>query len=305
MKRVTTIATAFVAVILLALSVAVRAQDFNTQERTFLTFSNAVELPGMTLPAGTYTFKLADTPSRNVVQVLSQDEKEIHGQFLFVQAQRPEVSGETVVTFRETREGSTPAVQFWYYPGEKIGKEFIYPKDQAMRIAQRTGMEVRTEDGLISANSTASSTNTQGQVTEWKREETTTAAAADAQAAGVSADAPAQPSAVSADASLGNTRDDRATGLALEPSAQQPSADANRSADADRIAEIHQNAPVPGDAASNDTRAVGTSGQAEATVAQNNAPAELPRTASPLALSGLLGMLSLAGAAGIRSFRRR
>ena len=279
MKRVTTIATACVAAILLALSVSAGAQDFNSLERTFLTFSNAVELPGVTLPAGTYTFRLADTPGRNVVQVLSQDEKEIHGQFLFVQAQRPEVTGETVVTFRETREGSTPAVQYWYYPGEKIGKEFIYPKDQAMRISQRTGMEVRTEDGLISANSTASSTDTQGQVTEWKREGTPSAAA----------DAQVQASGVSADASLGNTRDDRATGLALEPSAQA----------------VEQPEPaVTADAGlSVDTTPVGTSGQAEATIAQNE-PAELPRTASPLALSGLLGLLSLAGAAGVRSFRR-
>jgi hypothetical protein len=298
MKRVTTIATAFVAAILLALSVSVGAQDFNPQEKTFLTFSNAVELPGMTLPAGTYTFKLADTPGRNVVQVLSQDEKEIHGQFLFVQAQRPEVTGETVVTFRETREGSTPAVQFWYYPGEKIGKEFIYPKDQAMRISQRTGMEVRTEDGLISANSTASSTDTQGQVTEWKREETTTAAAAEPQVQAPAATADAQPSGVSADTSLGNTRDDRATGLAVEPAAQD-----NQQQAAARPAEQPAQAVTADAAASADSRAVGTSGQADATIAQNE-PAELPRTASPLALSGLLGLLSLAGAAGVRSFRR-
>jgi hypothetical protein len=53
-------------------------------------------------------------------------------------------------------------------------------------------------------------------------------------------------------------------------------------------------------------RPVGTSGvQAESTTAaQNAAPAELPRTASPLALSGLLGLLSLAGAAGVRKLRR-
>jgi hypothetical protein len=40
-------------------------------------------------------------------------------------------------------------------------------------------------------------------------------------------------------------------------------------------------------------RTVGTSGQAD----------DLPRTASPLALSGLLGLLSLTGAAGLRLFR--
>ena len=47
----------------------------------------------------------------------------------------------------------------------------------------------------------------------------------------------------------------------------------------------------------------------ESTVAQNDTNrdagvvSELPATASPLALSGLLGLLSLLGAAGIRSFR--
>ena len=57
----------------------------------------------------------------------------------------------------------------------------------------------------------------------------------------------------------------------------------------------------------------GTSGSAqvrqESTVAQNDANVdraatpELPATASPLALSGLLSLLSLAGAFGIRAFR--
>jgi hypothetical protein len=47
-------------------------------------------------------------------------------------------------------------------------------------------------------------------------------------------------------------------------------------------------------------RSVGTSGQAEGQIARN----ELPQTASPLALSGLIGLLSLAGAAGIRAIRK-
>ena len=51
-----------------------------------------------------------------------------------------------------------------------------------------------------------------------------------------------------------------------------------------------------------DARAeVGTSGQAEGQIARAD---ELPRTASPLALSGLLGLLSLVGAAGIRAIRQ-
>lgn len=152
MKRAITIATASVAAVLLTLTMSVSAQDFNTQKRTFLTFSAPVEMPGVTLQPGTYVFRIADTPSRNVVQVLDKDEKSMIGQWLYVSAERPQVTGETVVTFKETREGTTPAVQFWYYPGERTGKEFIYPKAQALKIAARTGAEVRSDDGIVNGS---------------------------------------------------------------------------------------------------------------------------------------------------------
>ena len=54
-------------------------------------------------------FRLADTPSRNVVQVLSRDEKDVKGQWTFVQAERPEVSQDQVIMFKEAREGTTLA----------------------------------------------------------------------------------------------------------------------------------------------------------------------------------------------------
>lgn len=296
MKRVTSMATACIAAVILMLGISVGAQDFNIHEKTFLTFSNSVELPGMMLPAGTYTFKLADTPSRNVVQVLSQDEKQVHGQFLFIQAERPEVTGDTVITFRETREGTTPAIQYWYYPGEKIGKEFIYAKDQAMKISARTGATVMTEDGPVSANSTASSTDAQGQVTEWQRERTTTEPAETqiAGAAGVSQqsnDASVQQSAdVSAQQSADARAQQPADVAAAEPApAQEPATVA-----------AAEPAPRPDDS----PEPVGTSGVQDARPESVDARAELPRTASPLALSGLLGLLSLAGAAGLRATRK-
>lgn len=237
MKRVTAIATTVCLALLVALDLnSATAQDLNPSEKTFLTFSGPVELPGMTLPAGTYTFKLADTPGRNVVQVFSQDEKDIHGQFLFVQANRRDATGDTVVTFRETAAGTTPAVQYWYYPGETIGKEFVYPKDQAMKIAARTNATVLSTDGAITAESRVSSVDSSGQVTEWQRE---------TQVAN-----PVQP-------------------------------------------QIRSDVPAESP--------VATSGQVEAQ--GQVAAAELPRTASPLPLAGLIGLLSLAGALGLRALR--
>ena len=271
MKRVTIIATATVLALLVALTLNVAAQQPDTRDRTIMTFSSAVELPGMRLEPGTYVFRLADTASRNVIQVLDQQEKEMLGQWLFVSAERPEVTGDTVVTFRETSSASTPAVQFWYYPGEKIGKEFIYPKDQALRIAQRTGATVQSEDGPVTAT-------------------------AQAEVAVAPAEAEAS---VSADA-----------GIVEGPGLPQAQAEV-------AISETTTSETAVGTSGSSETGAVGTSGQVasdsgvrqESTIAQadtrdnSGAVSELPATASPLALSGLLALLSLAGAAGIRSFR--
>jgi hypothetical protein len=115
------------------------------------------------------------------------------------------------------------------------------------------------------------------------------------------------------------------TTLQNAPASAQPTASAgslagNRGVEADaQPAQAQAPAPAPVDvdinagaadnrvAASADVnadRSVGTSGSAQAQIARDDSANELPRTASPLALSGLLGLLSLAGAAGLRAMRK-
>ena len=263
MKRVNKIVTAVAAAALLTLTIGVAAQDFNSSERSFLTFSGPIEMPGIRLEAGTYVFRLADTPSRNVVQVLNQDESKMLGQWLFVQAQRPEVSGETVVTFKETTPGATPAVQYWYYPGEKIGKEFIYPKDQALRIAARTGATVKTEDGDVTATGQVAAADVSVPATS----ETTAAPEASASASAGIVEGPGLPDELKVDDSQASASAETAVGTS----------------------------------GAGDQSATASAGiQQESTSARADT---LPATASPLAFSGLLGLLSLVGAAGVRFFR--
>jgi hypothetical protein len=58
--------------IVFALSSVARADEWN--KRTVLTFSQPVEIPGRVLPAGTYTFMLADSMSdRHIVQIFNAD----------------------------------------------------------------------------------------------------------------------------------------------------------------------------------------------------------------------------------------
>lgn len=272
MKRVTTIVAASVLAVLIGLTARVAAQNPVPSERTFMTFSNTVEMPGVTLPAGTYVFRMADTPQRNVVQVLSKDEKGILGQWTFVPSQRPRATDDTVVMFKEMPEGTTPAVQFWYYPGNTSGKEFIYPKAQAQKIANATGASVLTDDGRVS--SSVASTDSKGNVTVWERETKT----ADADSARRNAPAPAQPTAA-------------AGSLTGNRGIEQP-ADTSRDSAAFSV---------------DRNRAIGTSGVGNAQATDRPVPqstqaraTELPRTASPAPMAGLIGLLALAGALGTR-----
>lgn len=121
------------------------AQDNNWNQRTYFTFSAPVELPGKTLPAGTYLFKLVDSPSnRHVVQVFDKDEKTIHATILAIPAQRLEPSDEPEVRFMEVAANQPAAIRTWWFPGRTIGHEFIYPKEQALRLARGTSSTVLT-----------------------------------------------------------------------------------------------------------------------------------------------------------------
>jgi hypothetical protein len=149
-----------VCVTMLLVGTGASAQS-NFNRTTYLTFSTPVELPGITLPAGTYTFRLSDSNSdRHIVQVLDKDAAKLHTTILAIPAKRLNVSDDTVVTFHEQPAEATPAVRFWYYPGDDVGQEFAYPKAQALRIAAVTGTSVLAIDS--DASMTASVTRVEG-----------------------------------------------------------------------------------------------------------------------------------------------
>ena len=126
-------------------------------KRTVFTFSGPVALPGVTLPAGQYLFRLADpTGDRKVVNVLSADGKIAYGMFFSVPAERFEPASAPEVRFMETAAGVPAAIKAWWYPGERMGYEFMYPKDQALRLAQGASQPVLTTQAHTTATATAS-----------------------------------------------------------------------------------------------------------------------------------------------------
>lgn len=144
-------ALACVTVALMALPLTAGAQTGPRNQDTYFTFSQTVELPGTTLPAGRYFFQLMDSDSnRHIVKVMSEDRSKLHTTLLaipYYTNDRP--PDEPQVRFMETPSGAngaqaTNAIKIWFYPGNRTGHEFIYPRSQATRIAARTGESVLT-----------------------------------------------------------------------------------------------------------------------------------------------------------------
>ena len=114
-------------------------------KKVYFTFSGPVEIPGATLPAGKYLFHLADPDSgRQVLQVQSADGKKVYGMFFSLPAQRPSPPNEAEVRFMEAASGAPAVIGTLWYAGERTGRELIYPRQQALRIAKTTNVAVLT-----------------------------------------------------------------------------------------------------------------------------------------------------------------
>lgn len=118
-----------------------RADEWN--KKTIITFSQSVEIPGQVLPAGTYTFKLLDSPSdRHIVQIFNADGSQLITTILAINDYRLKPTGDTVMKFSERPGDSPEALRAWFYPGDNFGQEFVYPKVRAIQLAQTTQIPV-------------------------------------------------------------------------------------------------------------------------------------------------------------------
>ncbi len=128
-----------------------QADDWN--QKTVVTFSGPIEIPGVhltgwgVLPAGTYVFKLLDSQSdRHIVQIFNKDESKIYATILAIPNYRLKPTDKTVMTFRERPAGQPEALRAWFAPGMNSGQEFVYPKEKALQLAKETNTPVLAAD---------------------------------------------------------------------------------------------------------------------------------------------------------------
>jgi hypothetical protein len=102
-------------------------------KRTELQFSAPVEIPGRVLTPGKYVFELADSQSdRNIVQVFAEDSnghESLVSTIPAIPAYRSNIPGKSIVQFEERPSGTPVAIHSWFYPGDKTGWQFVYPKE--------------------------------------------------------------------------------------------------------------------------------------------------------------------------------
>jgi hypothetical protein len=252
---------------------AVQAQP--EDKRTYFTFSGPIALPSVTLPAGRYLFRIVDTTaSRKVIQVLDENQKKPYTMVNTIPDQRRDPAKDATVVFYESPRGTPAAVKSWWYPGESIGYQFIYPRAQAKQIAKNTGQPVLT---------------TKSEST--KAEETKTAELTRVDANGRDVDVNAPDAAGQSASANSGFRD---------PSA--PSTVFNRNTPTPEQTEGVNRTPPQ--SAQNGAVSSGSSQDRFNSRNSNNTPkttrTELPRTASNLPFIGLIGMLSALGFVTLR-----
>jgi hypothetical protein len=286
--------TLFAAAALTALlAPGARADEWN--KKTILTFSGPVQIPGVTLPAGSYVFKLADLQgNRHVVQVFDKDEKKIYTTMLAIPNDRLEPADKPIVLFSERASGSPQAVKVWFYPGERIGNEFVYPKTQAMRIAKDTHQSV------LAMNNDSKMANTAGEIPveaksaalgrfdengTWQSDSDKTVTMSNPPAA--------KTTTTQASTTTASTAPSTASGASA---ATTTSGTRTQTTTASKSGSRAQTTTAGTSGSRTQTSTAGTSGD-------RPARQHLPRTASSLALMELLSGLSIAGGFAARRLR--
>jgi hypothetical protein len=96
---------------------------------TYLTFSQPVALPGVSLGSGTYIFEIANPETTaDVVRVLSRDRSISYFMGFTRAVNRPNGMARTQsVSLGESAAGVAPPITTWWPRYESTGREFVYP----------------------------------------------------------------------------------------------------------------------------------------------------------------------------------
>lgn len=316
---------------ILAACLAPAAHADEWTKLTYFTFSAPVEMPGMVLPAGSYKFELADPDAtRRVVRISEKEGGKVYGTFLSIPDQKLEPSDKPIVMFREAPAGAPEAVKAWFYPGETTGCEFVYPHDQALKIAKAMHTSVLTAKGEVTGTTLATDTtridendrvlSADEQLKDSAKPATTSTSTTSTTTTATTTTAPAAAAPAPPSGTTTTTTASTTTAAAPAPAPVTPPATTTASTTTTAAAPAPAPMPTPAPTTAQavqppatiapqpvttprgttitEPTPVATSGQAE------SPRRRLPKTASPLPLFELFSGLSIAGGFALRALRK-
>ena len=126
-KFVLTVGITTVALVLMTVSTQAWGA-WGTIKVNHLTFSKAVALPGVVLPAGAYTFEAGpDITDRNIVRVRARNgQGPVYQGFTREVRRSAGIPSNRIVLFGEAPTGQPTPIVAWYEIDSSTGHEFLY-----------------------------------------------------------------------------------------------------------------------------------------------------------------------------------
>jgi hypothetical protein len=95
--------------------------------KTIVTVNQPIQVPGKVLPAGTYVFKLLDSNDLTLVAIFNEDGSHLVTTIQGIPSVRTETPEKAILQLEERPSGQPEALKAWFYPGDNVGVEFVYP----------------------------------------------------------------------------------------------------------------------------------------------------------------------------------
>jgi hypothetical protein len=112
---------------------------FEWNKKSTLSADHQVEFPGIVLEPGVYIVRLRESSEkRSSVQILNQDETQLLATVLAVPDHRVRPEDDNEFTFHAMKTAGPAPVQSWFFTGDLVGLEFVYPKPRAKEIAKES-----------------------------------------------------------------------------------------------------------------------------------------------------------------------
>jgi hypothetical protein len=140
------------AMLCIAMALASFGQEyagFGWNKKSTLTTDRQVEFPGIVLEPGVYVVRLRESgEKRSTVEIYNQTETQVLATAVAVPDHRLRPEDNSEFTFHQTKKAGPAPVQSWFYAGDLVGYEFVYPKARAREIAKESGAYVMASNNI-------------------------------------------------------------------------------------------------------------------------------------------------------------